>query len=67
MQPSWGSSIPASQSSCSFFVFFAIAALYPPGPSLVEFILHIQLFHLVAEGFGFWSGMLLYECPIHLT
>jgi hypothetical protein len=27
-----------------------------------EFILHILLFHLVAEGYGFWSGMLLYEC-----
>jgi hypothetical protein len=27
-----------------------------------EFILHVQLFHLVAEGYGLWSGMSLYEC-----
>jgi hypothetical protein len=26
-----------------------------------EFILCVQLFHLIAEG-GLWSGMLLYEC-----
>jgi hypothetical protein len=28
---------------------------------MLEFILHVQLFHLVAEGYGLWSGMLLYE------
>jgi hypothetical protein len=27
-----------------------------------EFILHVQLFHLIAEGYDLWSGMLLYEC-----
>jgi hypothetical protein len=34
MQPSRGSGIPASRSSCSFFVQSGIAVLYPPGPSL---------------------------------
>jgi hypothetical protein len=34
VQPSRGSGIPASQSSCSFFVQSGIAALYPPCPSL---------------------------------
>jgi hypothetical protein len=34
VQPSRGSGIPASQSSCSFFAHFGIAALYPPGPNL---------------------------------
>jgi hypothetical protein len=34
VQPSRGFSIPASRSSCSFFVHSGIAALYPPGPSL---------------------------------
>jgi hypothetical protein len=27
-----------------------------------EFILRVQLFHLLAEGYDFWSGMLLCEC-----
>jgi hypothetical protein len=27
-----------------------------------EFILCVGLFHLVADGYGLWSGMLLYEC-----
>jgi hypothetical protein len=27
-----------------------------------KFILRVQLFHLVAEGYGLWSGMFLYEC-----
>jgi hypothetical protein len=34
VQPSRGSGIPTSQSSCSFFVQSGIEALYPPGTSL---------------------------------
>jgi hypothetical protein len=34
MQPSRGSGIPASRSSCSFFILIDIVELYPPGPSL---------------------------------
>jgi hypothetical protein len=34
VQPSRGSSMPTSWSSCSFFAYFDIVALYPPGPSL---------------------------------
>jgi hypothetical protein len=29
---------------------------------MLEFIILIQLFDLVFEGYDFWSGMLLYEC-----
>jgi hypothetical protein len=34
VQPSRGSGIPASRSSCSFFAHFGIAGLYPLGPTL---------------------------------
>jgi hypothetical protein len=29
---------------------------------MTKSILRVQLIHLVAEGYGIWSGMLLYEC-----
>jgi hypothetical protein len=63
-----GSGIPASRSSCSFFVQSGIAALYLPGPSLC-----LNLFFELALSFYCCAPWLLEwyvvvgRCSIHLV